>query len=120
MKSANINPIRFLVFLLPIAGLFALTLPYEFNRLADVIFYTTFWIFPVLSAIVFAKHKIFVWSAPISITLILLVALILVSFTSTSFFYAFLFIGLTFIGWSLICTIVAVVNRRKTAKNSPP
>ncbi|MCL2494806.1 MAG: hypothetical protein FWE98_04025 [Oscillospiraceae bacterium] len=110
--------LKSLVFLLPSALPVLLIVPskwnpvtYEWNTTiagidANTIIYSIIVMYPVVSAIVFFKNKISVWSAPM-VNLVLTAFSALFMSGSPNAFGMIFVVELAAIGWSLFCSLIA-------------
>jgi hypothetical protein len=125
-RNAKINPLKFLVFLLPAVIPALLLIPREYNPVTyewesvidvNAALYALLAIYPVVSAIVFFKNKILLWSAP-AVHLVLTLFSVMLAWGSASVSSMFLAVGLAAIVWSLACSFVALLIKHIKHKNN--
>ena len=114
---------RLLIFLIPL--LYALNFKYGID-LSGILFMLVWLLgsianllYPILSAAFFYNNKLLIWTTPI-VAVFVTVWPYYINGNGDQLTQIILYAGVLYIPYSLICTIVAVVNRRKTEKNSLP
>ena len=130
-QKAKIHPPKFLVFLLPISLPFLLDRPAEWNPVTykwestiagiDVnsIIYAVALIYPVVSALVFCKHRLLLWSPPMVFAAAAIVSAIFMRGSPNAFGMIFI-VELAAIAWSLLCSLTAFLIGRKKQKGATP
>ena len=108
-NSMKSNRLRYLVFLLPILMLSFFFLPYELTRIANWGLYLIMAIYPIINAAVFFNNKILLWSAPIVFFAATAICALIMFESSRSIIVT---VGLISIGWSLVCTVSAILIKR--------
>jgi len=120
-NRVKVNPLKFLVFLLPAL----IPLPFILTH-AHYVLYLLSWllcifvtaIYPIISAIVFVESNIFIWSAPAVYTVMTTIVTLWIYVWSggpagDQFLFILPFICLSAIGWSVMCTMIVLSVTRK-------
>lgn len=116
-RRAKPKPAKFLVFLLPVVIVSVLFLvPSKLSAAGDIVFYALAALYPVVSAIVFFKNRVLLWSAPMIYSALTVTAAAL-TYGSTSVFSMFMATGLSAVALSLVCSFVAFLVRRNQRQN---
>lgn len=112
----RINPLKFLVFLLPASLPIIFSLPVEWmyviyarNIGINNIAYAIAFIYPIVSAIVFVRNKFFLWSAPVVYAVFIISTALIFGLTHGAL--PLFMMELAAIVWSLVCSLVAFLVR---------
>jgi len=121
------NPLKFLVFLLPVALPFLLMVPMSWNPVTgehestiagievNSIIYAIAFLYPIASAAVFFKNKLLLWSAPVVYIVLTIVSAVRMGGSPNAFGMIFV-VELAAIAWSLLCSLAAFFIGRKKQK----
>ncbi|MCL2494744.1 MAG: hypothetical protein FWE98_03700 [Oscillospiraceae bacterium] len=130
-NRAKIHPLKFLVFLLPISLPLLFMIPASYNPVTyewentiagiDVnhLIYAIAFIYPAVSALVFCKHRLLLWSPPMVFAAAAIVSAIFMRGSPNAFGMIFI-VELAAIAWSLLCSLTAFFIRRIKQKGATP
>ena len=123
-KTDEVNFLKYLIFLIPLfyalnVTIFHYILSYPFSIFSRIVAIVGIITYPVLSALIFYKDKILIWTAPV--IAIIVTVCPKYDIGGDQLTQMLLYGGLLlYIPFCLVCTIVAVLLRRWREKSNSP